>query len=75
MPEAIQLKDQALLTPVALTLEDKSPNSNLVVLFHTTTAGIVIQSDGHFPIGHYSSIWIMNLDWKLFHGTITINFS
>ena len=68
MQELLILKDETVITPIALVDSD-----GLVIMFHTGNIGTVIQSDGHFPIGHTSD-WQMGLGtWKPFHGTITIN--
>ena len=71
MPQVIQLSNEAHLTPIALIDCD-----GLVVMFHASTSGTVIQSDGHIPIGYHSDSWEIarcQAAWKPFHGTVTIN--
>lgn len=68
MSQVIQLANKAVFTPVALVDYD-----GLVVMFHSSTEGTVIQSDGHYPVGHYSSWYMGDLEtapvWKPFTGS------
>lgn len=73
MPEVIQLANQVVFTPIALIDSD-----DLVIMFYSPSKGIVIQSDGYYPVGHDSQWYMGELEaecpWKPFSGTITINF-
>ena len=66
----ILINNQSYFTPIALT-----DSEGLVVLFTGAFAGVVIQSDGAYPIGYYTPEWeIIDNIWKPFEGTITMNF-